>query len=72
MEYSELFKEIFFEVYGHEMTDSEADKENAEIIMRTLKSVFGRIYNAPTMSEVINGTTNIIHAQQPSTSQIQI
>ena len=72
MEYSELFKEIFRDVYGHEMTSSEADKENAEIIMRTLKSVFGRIYNAPKMSEVINGTTNVIHAQHPGTSQIRI
>ncbi len=72
MEYSELFKDIFLDVYGHEMTGSESDKENAEIIMRTLKSVFGRIYNAPPMSEVINGTTNIIHAQQPGISQIRL
>ena len=71
MEYSELFKNIFLEVYGHEMTDSEDDKEKAEIIMRTLKSVFGRIYNAPKMSEVINGSTSVIHSQQPGISQIR-
>ncbi len=72
MDYQNLFQEIFSQVYGHEMTDSEADKAKADVIIRTLVCVYTKIYNSPKMSEVINGTTNVIHAQQPSTSQIRI